>query len=197
MGKAIQLRLDPVRRRQQQLRALWCAAIGLFASAVALFFCVLLRWIAGWELPSALTIGFAIVGPAAGYIVGALWRRDWRDAALAVDAHYGFKDRVLTALDFLAKPNGTRVHRLAVNDALAHLDSVDARQVIPTDTPRVLPCAVAALAASVLLLVFTAPSKSSASPAEPLAVVVDSAERATDELKALEEFAREEKDPEI
>ena len=36
MGKAIQVRLDPVRRRQQQLRALTCAAIGFFASAVAL-----------------------------------------------------------------------------------------------------------------------------------------------------------------
>src|SRR5439155_25744920 len=108
--------------------------------------------------------GLALAGPALGYVAGALWRRDWRDAALAVDAHYGFKDRVLTALDFLARSNGTRVHRLAVNDALAHLDRVDARQVVPTDTPRVLPAAVGAVAASVLLLVVTARCQSSASP---------------------------------
>jgi hypothetical protein len=104
---------------------------------------------------------------------------------------------VLTALDFLARPNGTRVQRLAVNDALAHLDQVDARQVIPTDTPRVLPAAVASLAAAVLVLVISAPKTTDASPAAPLAVVVDSAERVADELKALEDFAREEKDPEI
>ena len=197
MGKAIQLRLDPVRRRQQQLRALTCAAAGLFASATALLLIALVRWLGGWDVPAGAAIGLALAGPALGYVVGAIWRRDWRDAAIAVDTHYGFKDRVLTALDFLAKPSATRVHRLAVNDALDHLDRVDARQVIPTDTPRILPCAVAALAASVLLLIITAPSKSNASPAQPLAVVVDSAERAADELKALEEFAREEKDPEI
>jgi hypothetical protein len=197
MGKAIQLLLDPVRRRQQQLRALTCAAAGLFASAGALVIVAIVRWIAGWAVPAPVAIGLTLAGPALGYLAGALWRRDWRDAAIAVDARYGFKDRVLTALDFLAKPNGTRVHRLAVNDALEHLDRVDACQVVPTDTPRVLPAAVAALAASVLLLVLTAPSKSSASPNAPLAVVVDSAERAADELRALEDFAREEKDPEI
>jgi hypothetical protein len=197
MGKAIQVRLDPVRRRQQQLRALTCAAVGLFASAAALVIMAIIRWITGWEALMPVAIGLAVAGPGLGYIAGALWRRDWRDAAIAVDAHYGFKDRVLTALDFLAKPNGTRVHRLAVNDAIAHLDRVDAHQVVPTDTPRVLGPAVAALAASVLLLIVTAPSKSDASPTASLAVVVDSAERAADELKALEDFAREEKDPEI
>jgi len=197
MGKAIQLRLDPVRRRQQQLRALTCAAAGLFASSAALVALVLMRWLGVWTAPTAVALALAVAGPVLGYAVGALWKRDWRDAAEAVDAHYGFKDRVLTALDFLAKPNNTRVHRLAVTDAMAHLDRVDARQVIPSDTPRVLPAAVAALAASVLLLIITAPSQLSAEPAAPLAAVVGSAERAADELQALEEFAREQKDPEI
>src|SRR5262249_665813 len=152
MGKAIQLRLDPVRRRQQQLRALTCAAVGLFASAAALLISAIVRWITGWDLPTPVAIGLALVGPALGYVAGGLWRRDWRDAAIAVDAHYGFKDRVLTALDFLAKPNGTRVHRLAVTDALEHLDRGDANQIIPTDTPRGLPAAGAAAAVSVVLL---------------------------------------------
>src|SRR5436309_6779549 len=148
MGKAIQLRLDPVRRRQQQLRALTCAAAGLFASATALLLVAAIRWIVGWEAPSAVMVGLALAAPALGYVAGALWRRDWRDAAIAVDAHYGFKDRVLTALDFLAKSNGTRVHRLAVDDALQHLDRLDACQVSPMDTPRVLPCAVGAFGAA-------------------------------------------------
>src|SRR4051794_19222580 len=100
MGKAIQLRLDPVRRRQQQLRALTCAAAGLFASAAALVILVLARSTTGWQPPAILAFALAVAGPALGYVAGALWRRDWREAAIAVDAHYGFKDRVLTALDF-------------------------------------------------------------------------------------------------
>jgi hypothetical protein len=197
MGKAIQLQLDPVRRRQQQVRALTCAAVGLFASAAALVVCVLIRWLAGWQPQSALLLVIAAAGPALCYLAGTLWQHDWRDAAIAVDAHYQLKDRVLTALEFLGKPDSTRVHRLAVQDAMEHLDNIDARQVVPSDTPQVLPSAVASLAAAVLLLIFTAPAKVDASPSPPLEVVIASAERAADELKALEEFAREEQDPEI
>ena len=56
MGKAIQVRLDPVRRRQQQLRALTFAAMGFFASAVALVVLMLVRWLAGWQPPTALSL---------------------------------------------------------------------------------------------------------------------------------------------
>jgi hypothetical protein len=197
MGKTFQLQLDPVRRRQQQVRALTCAAVGLFASAAALVIGVLLRWLAGWQPPSVLFFVIAAAGPAIGYLAGMLWRHDWRDAAMAVDAHYQLKDRVLTALEFLSKTDATRVQRLAVQDAMEHLGHIDARQVVPSDTPQILPSAVASLVAAVLLLVFTAPAKVDASPSPPLEVVLASAERVADELKALEEFAREEQDPEI
>jgi len=197
MGKAIQVRLDPVRRRQQQLRALTCAAIGFFASALALLVLTLGRWLLGWQVPPALALASAAAGPAIGYVAGMFWLRDWREAAMAVDAHYGLKDRILTALDFLAKTNSTKVHRLAVADAMTHLDRVDARQVVPSDTPRLLPCAIASLVVAVLLLVFTTPPRLDASPSAPLEVVVASADRAAGELKSLEEFAREEQDPEV
>jgi hypothetical protein len=198
MGKAIQLRLDPVRRRQQQLRALTCAAAGLFASAVVLLICLIGRWLGGWQLSPLLILALTVVGPAAGYIVGVLWRRDWREAAAAVDAHYRLKDRVITALDFLHKPNTTKVHKLAVADAMEHLDRVDARQVVPSDTPQVLPVAIVTLAATMLLFLFTSrPAQVNASPAEPLAVIVESADHAAEELESLEKFAREEQDPEI
>src|SRR5438874_5717385 len=187
MGKAIHVRLDPVRRRQQQLRALTCAAAGLFASAAALLILVLARWITGWQPSAVLALALSMAGPVLGYIAGASWRRDWRDAAIAIDAHYRFKDRILTALDFLARPSPTRVHRLAVDDALEHLDRVDARHVGASDTPRILPGAIASLAAAVLLLIFTTPPPLNASPAPPLAAAVESAARAADELKSLEE----------
>jgi len=171
--------------------------MGLFASAVALVLCVLVRWITGWQLPALATLGLAVAGPALGYIVGVLGRRNWHDAAAAVDAHYGFKDRALTALDFLSTPDATRVQRLAVADAMEHLDRIDARQVVPSETPRLLPHAIAALAGAMLLLIFTTPRHLQASPSGPLDVVVASADRAAEELKALEEYAREQQDPEI
>src|SRR5262245_8486270 len=173
MGKAIRLRLDPVRRRQQQLRALSCAAMGLFASAAALVICVLIRWLGGWQPPATFLWLLTIGGPALGYAIGALWRRDWRDAAIAGDACYGPNDRILTALDFLGRPIVTRVQRLAVDDAIEHLDRVDAHKVVPSDTPRLLPCAVAAFAAALLLLLFTAPPKLNASPELALPAIVD------------------------
>jgi hypothetical protein len=198
MGKAIQVRLEPVRQRQQQLRALSCAAVGLFASALALVVVILGRWLGGWQLPAAVALVVAALGPVIGYVVGVLWRRDWRDAAAAVDAHYGLKDRVITALDFLHKPQATKVHKLAVADAMDHLERVDARQVVPSDTPQVLPAAIVSLAAAALLFVFTSlPARVNASPSEPIAVIVESAEYASEELKSLEEFAREEQDAEI
>ncbi|MCI0357790.1 MAG: hypothetical protein L0211_04790 [Planctomycetaceae bacterium] len=197
MGQAIQSRLDPVRRRQQQLRAIYLAAWGLLASSA-----ILVVWaagrLAGWELTTTLAVGIAIAGPALGYLVGLAWRRDWHDAAVAIDAHYRLKDRAATALEFLKKPNSTSVHKLAVADALSHLERVDARNVVPLAAPRVLPYAVGALVLAVVALVLTTrPASVNASTPAPLAVVVQSAERAAEELADLEKFAMEEKDPEI
>jgi hypothetical protein len=198
MGKAIQQQLDPVRRRQQQSRALALAAWGLVASAALLLVYVIGRWLAGWQLSPAALSTFALAGPVLGYVLGLVWRPDWRDAAAAVDTFYRLKDRATTALEFLRRPDATKLHQLAVNDAIAHLQNIDARQVVPIRTPRVLPYAIASLAAAVVLLVLTSrPAEVSASPSQPLEVVIDSAERAADELKSLEEFAREEQDAEV
>ena len=198
MGQAIQSRLDPVRRRQQQRLAISLAAWGLLASSLVLAIWAAGRWLIGWELTAAWALGVAVAGPAAGYLAGLAWRRDWHAAALAIDAHYRLKDRAATALAFLKKSDPSSVHRLAVADALSHLERVDARQVVPLAAPRVLPYAIGALVLALLALVFaTGPAKVNASPAQPLAVVVASAERAGEELADLEKFALEEKDPEI
>ncbi len=198
MGQAIQAKLSPVHRRQQQLRAICFAAWGLAASAVVLAAYALLRRFAGWEAPAGIVAVVAAGGPVAGYLLGLVWRRDWSEAAAAIDAHYRLKDRAATALEFLQNHKTTSAHKLAVADALAHLDRVDATQVVPLQAPRVLPYAAAAFAAAVALLFFTArPAQVQASPAAPLDAVVSAADRAAEELKALEKFAQDEKDPEL
>ncbi|HEY2412464.1 MAG TPA: hypothetical protein VGI40_09490 [Pirellulaceae bacterium] len=197
MTEAIRNGLDPVHRRQQQLRALWFAALGLFASAAILVAFVIVRAISGWHPMTALIWGVAIGGPAIGFIAGSLLRRKWREAAIAVDVCYGFKDRILTALDFLGRGNINHVQRLAVDDAIEHLNRVNPLQVVPDDSPRVLPSAVVSMAVAILLLVYTTPPTASAKAMVALPEIVDSADRAAEELKSLEEFAREEQDAEI
>src|SRR5688500_15699654 len=100
MGQAIQSRLDPVRRRQQQLRAMFLAAWGLLGSSLVLAVWAASRTLLGWELTVAWAVGVALAGPLVGYVAGLVWRRDWHDAALAVDSHYRLKDRAATALAF-------------------------------------------------------------------------------------------------
>jgi hypothetical protein len=197
MGTTFRQGLEPVQRRQQQLRALTCAAVGLYISAAALLVLIAVRGFTAWQPSSLLMLTIAALLPAVGYVLGLLWRRPLRDAAIAVDSHYRWKDRVLTALEFLARPQAGRVERLAVQDAMQRLDKIDARQVIPSDTPRLLPSAIAALVVAALLVVFTAPRQLKASAAAPLPGVVAAADHAADELKSLEEFAREEQDAEI
>jgi hypothetical protein len=197
MSEAIRFGLDPIHRRQQQLRALWFGALGLFISAATLVAFVVIRAVGAWHPSTALIWGISIGGPVLGFVVGSLWKRHWREAAIAVDVCYGFKDRILTALDFLGRADVTRMQRLAVDDAIEHLNRVDPLQVVPSDTPRVLPSAVVSMALAVLLLVYTSPPESSAKAAVSLPEIIDSADRAADELKSLEDFAREEQDPEI
>jgi hypothetical protein len=198
MGKLLESQLEPVRRRQQQLRAMGFAAWGLLAAGVFLAIAAIVRRFSGVELSPGLLAGLALGGPVLGFGLGWLWRRDWHSAAVAVDGHYRLKDRAATALEFLARGDRSRVHQLAVEDALAHLERVDARQVVPLRVPRVLSYALVSLAAAAMLLVFTArPPQVSASAAQPLAVVVEQADRAAAGLEELEQFAIEEQDPEI
>jgi hypothetical protein len=198
MGKTLQSRLDPVRRRQQQLRAIYFAAWGLLAGAGVLAVVAAARALAGYQPSTWLTASLVVGLPTLGALAGWLWRRDWHAAAVAVDRHYRLKDRAATALEFLRRPDATRVHQLAVEDALSHLERVDAKRVVPLRAPRVLPYALATMAAAALLFVFTSrPAQVSASPARPLALVVEQADRAATELEELEKFALEENDPEI
>jgi hypothetical protein len=198
MGKAVQAHLEPVRGRQQLLLALGGAAWGLllaalvgaaFAAAKAWFAPALSVW---W--PAAIVGGGLLLGFAAGW----LYRRPLKGAATAVDAHYRLKDRAATALEFAAKKDMTPAHQLALSDAISHLQTVVPREVVPLRMPRVLPYAVAAAGLALLLslvALWTAPAV--ASPPEPLEVVLVQAARAAEELKELEEFAKQENDPEL
>jgi hypothetical protein len=71
-------------------------------------------------------------------------RRSWHSAAAAVDGHYQFKDRSVTALAFVDLPDQSDLRTLQIADAMSHFGSVEARAVTPIKPPRAWPMALTA-----------------------------------------------------
>lgn len=152
MRDAIRAALRRVRSRQQTLFALRCVVVGLMAGAVGGLAVGLTRQ--AFDLDISRTIGAAVMlaGPVVGLVVGLGLRRDWHGAAAAVDAHYGLKDRAVTALAFASQPAPSDLQTIQINDALGHLSTVKPEAVVPIRAPRAWPVALASLAAAVAVL---------------------------------------------
>src|SRR5262249_28215740 len=107
-----------------------------------------------------------LAGPLVGLLAGLALRRSWHDAAAAVDAHCGLKDRAVTALAFADRPAASELHEIQINEALGRLAAVQANAVVPMKAPRVWPVAVGALAlAAVALALPLAERETAAAPA--------------------------------
>lgn len=176
MRDAIYAALKPVRSRQQTLFALRCVVVGLIAGAAAGLAVGLARQALGagvsWELGAVV----AAAGPLLGLLVGLTLRRGWHDAAAAVDAHYGLKDRAVTALAFASQPAPTELQSIQIGEALSHLGTIKADAVVPLKAPGAWPFALVALvAATVALALPLAQTEAQAGPApvpEHIAAVV-------------------------
>ena len=139
-----------------------------------------------------------MAAPLAGYLLGLVWQQPLHDSAIAVDQHYRLKDRAATALEFLAKPEHSPAQALTIRDTIEHLTQVQPREVAPLRMPRLLPYSLVLTTLAFVAFYFAAPVETAqAGPAEPLQVVVAQAERVTEELKALEQFAKEEQNKDL
>lgn len=198
MERAIYARLAQVRRRQRRLFIERIATAGLLLGSLAGLLLGLGRWFADWPVtfwPSLLAV---VVGPAVGALAGLVWPLRWHSAAVAVDAHYRLKDRVVTALAFLSKPEKTPLDELQVRDAAEHLSAMDPRAVVPWRMPRLLPLAAAALLAGLVLAVWpVGPRAVEAGLREPLPEIVAAAADIEEDLNQFEELARQEHNTEL
>ena len=195
--------LLPVRRRQWSVCVLRAAAWGLSGGSCAAVILAVLR-LAGW-LTTAWTgwgvlLGLPIV--AAGVSAWWSWRHaDWLPAARAVDGHYELKDRTETALALLRRqPTRTpsEIESLQLADALAHLQRVEAQQVVPFTLPNSFRWSLATAALAVVLLCWpTGHAQVNAGPAQPLDAIVTEAEIVVEDLEELLEQLPEDHDPEI
>jgi hypothetical protein len=172
--------------------------LGLLAGSLAGIGLGVWRAVPGHAVSWWVGLGVLLAGPVLGLLAGALWRRHWHEAATAVDATYGLKDRIATALDFLTRHLPTPLHELQVADAEEHLAAVKPREVVPLRLPRTFPYAVGALLVAVALLAWPLGSKPVvARPTAPLPAIVDEANQIGEDLKALDELARSEKNKEL
>lgn len=198
MERAIYAPLALVRRRQQALLVLWLAAQGLLLAALTGIVLGAGRWLAGWSVSPLAVVAVLLAGPAAGALVGFLLRRSWHSAASAVDAHYRLKDRAVTALAFLRKPNRSPLDDLQVEDAARHLADIEPRQVAPWRWPRSLPVGAALLCVAVALLVWpSGPRRVEAGVLEPLAEVLAVADDLQEDLNEFQELAQRDENPEL
>lgn len=198
MGKAVHTQLEPVRGRQQLLRAIAGAAWGLLLASLVGVAVMLVQVLLAPALPLWLPLAISGGGVVLGFVGGLLYRRRLSDAAAAIDSHYALKDRAATALEFSSKAELTSAHQLALRDAMSHLQTVVPGDVVPLQMPRILPYALATCAATLVLALVSllnAPAVASAPQANE--VVLAQADRAAEELQELEEFAKQENDPEL
>ncbi len=198
MPERIYAALSPVVRRHRAILMLKSALVGLAVASVAGIYLGVVRLL-GREVSPLAAIGLLVGGPALGLVVGAMASWGWRRAARAVDDHYGLKDRSFTALAFLDKGAGEPLRELQLRDAEGHLTKVSARDVVPFRMPRLMPYALAMLAAAIALLAWPplGSRKVEAAAREPLPGAQVTAERIDEYHKELEKFAREQKDKDI
>lgn len=198
MGEVVRERLAPVSRRQRFVRAAMFAAWGLFAASGIVLLAALASWLRLSQFTLLQMAAIIAAAPVAAYLVGLAWNQPLQRAAHAVDKHYQLKDRATTALEFLAKSEQTPAHALAIRDTASHLEKVRAAEVAPFRMPKVLPYSFFTTILALVAFYFAAPvEQAQAGPAAPLDFVVAQADRVTEELKALEELAKEEQNKDL
>lgn len=200
MKQTIRAALGPVRARQQRLFALRAGAFGLAVGAGVGLVMGACRLALGMDVPAAYGVAALVAGPVLGLLVGFALRRGWHDAAAAVDGHYQLKDRTVTALAFAEQPAGTEWHALQIDDAMAHLGTVEPKAVVPATAPRGWTAAFStAVAAAVALAWPMAQQQAEAGPAPVpehiAAVAADQKERLAALDKKLSETLADVEEP--
>ena len=199
MPERIARELRPVAARRQRMTILRSMAVGLLVGSIAAAYFGSMRLI-GRPVPIGLAVGFLVACPLLGMLYGLLRGRSLLAAARAVDAHYRLKDRTVTALDFLSRPEAQCgvMHELAIQDAESRLSAVKAADVVPFRFPRTFPYAIAGvIVATVLLVLPLSMNRELMAASEPIAAIQAEGEKRIEDFKNLDKLAKEEGDDEL
>ncbi len=186
-------------RARQQRQWMWrCVSGGLLAGGVAGCVLGLMRLMEWGGLSWASVTASLLMGPALGWLFSFARKRPEREAAVAIDRTYGLKDRVATALGFLAKARLPAVWReLQIDDARQHVASVEPAEVVPIRAPKSWGWGLGLSALAIGIAMFSPPVEPVAAAVVQSDVVAAQAVALAEGLEELEEFNAESPDPEV
>ena len=196
--RSIYDRVEAVRARQQKQWLWQTLSAGLVAGGGIGCLLAVARLL-GVEWLSLPAIAAAVGAcPLAGVIYGFVIPRRLRNAAVAIDRRYQFKDRIATALNFMHQQTARLpIQELQLDDAEAHVATVDPARVAPFRTPRSCGWGLSLSAAALLIAFFSGPREELDAAVVTSDVVRNQAARIAESLEELEEFNQEIDDPEI
>ncbi len=191
-------RIETVRSRQQR-QWLWQAlSLGLVVGGVLGCGFGVARWLGAETLSFSTILAAVIACPVAGLIYGILTPCRSRQAALAIDRRYSFKDRIATALSFIQQEKvQSPIHDLQLDDAQAHAAAIDPVEVAPYRAPRSCGWGLLLSVAAIVLAIVSGPHKKLEAAVVTNDVVLKQADRMAADLEELEKFNEENRDPEL
>lgn len=127
--------VSDVTRQIRLRRAEFYGLRGLFWAALAAVVPLLGRDLLG-PLGLALAGGLLCAGALGGALWGLCLKLPPAEAARLADRGYGLEERVTTALEWAARPDRTPVVEAQVADAVAHVERLERRRVVPRLLPR-------------------------------------------------------------
>lgn len=195
---SIQQRVYAVQIRQQRQWLWHCVSAGLLAGGVAGCMMAIARILSQGAF-SWIWVAAAVAIPAIAGAVTALVRsKTVQCAARLIDAECGLKDRAQTAMQFLAVKGGdSALRRLQIDDAEMHLMTVDPAKVSPIRAPKSWTWGVIISVIAILLATISSQPEQLMASVTPNAVVAEQVIRAAEGLEELEEFQKEQNDPEL
>ena len=198
MERQIFQSLHLTRRRLNIRWAFQMAVYGLLASVSVIFIAGLWRLISPYEVSMNMILGTLLAGPVAGIVIAFLTPRNWKSAANMVDEHYQLKDRASSALEFTEKSNETELHQLQIADALEHVKTVKAEEVVRFQWPKGLSTSLALMTVAALMLFWPLTSQQiEAGPKEPNPGILEIADNIKEDIEKIEEAAKEEQNEEL
>jgi hypothetical protein len=195
---SIRDRVRAVQARQQRQWSWYCLSWGLVAGGIAGCLAASLTWNGEAVVRWSWILGAMLPGPMVGLLFAALRPRAARHAAVAIDRTCGLKDRIATAIRFMAQETPpSPVRELQLADAADHLTGVDPKVVAPIRAPRPWLWGVGLTAAALLIGFISSPNEPLQAAVVSNDVVLAQAARVTDGLEELKEFNQQETDPEV
>jgi hypothetical protein len=141
-----------VAREIRLRRAEYYGLRGLFIGALTALPPLILRDLLG-PLGPALAGAALVAGTLTGVLYGFLMTVPSAEAARLADRGYALQDRVATALEWDSHPDHPPIVGVLVADAVAHVERINARRIIPRRFPREAKLIPLPLAAGLLLAV--------------------------------------------